>query len=105
MARASKNKVTTTVEATSWRTEAESTTRAGVKQSTSNLYNKKWAQLCAFSKDETIQDDNSVINPNASKRPCEGIVGKIIAYFQCKVVELECDYGKVMNIISSLATV
>ena len=66
------------VSASRRREVANETTQAGVKNSSSLLYKRKWEQFVAFCKDENIQEGSGTMDPNNSNEPSAGIAGKIV---------------------------
>lgn len=91
--------------ATSRRANAHATTRAGVKPSSSSLYERKWPQFHIFCMDARIQEGNGVSDPDDTQQPSAEVIGKIVEFFQYKVVEMGCNLGEVVNFSSALASV
>lgn len=84
---------------------AEQTARAGVKKSSSSVYDRKWKNFRSFCMDEKVQEGNAVVDPEGNDQPNADIVGKIIEYFHFKIVEEGCDPGEAVNIRSALASI
>ena len=91
--------------ATSRRANAHATTRAGVKSSSSSLYERKWRQFRTFCMDARIQEGNGVLDPDDPQQHYTETFGKIVECFHYKVAEMGCNPGKVVNIRSALASV
>lgn len=85
--------------------QAEQTAKAGVKGSSSNVYERKWKNFKAFCMDENVQEGNGVVDPESSGQPNADIIGKIVEYFHYKISEEGCDPGEAINIRSALASV
>ena len=84
---------------------AERSTKAGVKGSSSNLYERKLKNFKAFCMDEKIQEGNGMVDPDGIGKPNADIIGKIVECFHFKIVEEGCDPGEAINIRSALASV
>ena len=90
---------------TSCRADAHATTRAGVKSSSSSVYERKWRQFRNFWMDARIQERNEVLDPEDPQQPLAETIGKIAEFFHYKVVEMSCNQGEVVNIRSALESV
>lgn len=45
------------------------------------------------------------MDPSAQNQPTADVIGKIVEYFQYKIVENDCDPGEAVNIRTALASV
>ena len=91
--------------ATFRRASAHATTRAGVKSSSSSIYEHKWRQFRTFCMDARIQEGNGVLDADDPQQPSTEIIGKIFECFHYKLVEMGCNPDEVVNIRSALASV
>lgn len=84
---------------------AIASSNAGVKGSSSNLYERKWKHFKCFCSDEKLQEGLGTLNPESDDQPTESVIGKIVEFFHYKVVEEGCDPAEVINIRSALNSI
>lgn len=69
-----------------------------MKESSDAFFEKKWKQFRAFFMDTDLQDGGICTDLEGRGEPGSKIVSKVLEFLHYKVVETECDPGKVFNV-------
>lgn len=84
---------------------AKATSASGVKESGSAIYDRQQEGFGKSNMDEHLQEENGILDPSGANEPTEALFGKIVEYFQYKVIKMGCDPAEIVYIESALASI
>lgn len=86
------------------RSEAKAVPQARVKDSSADLYERKWAQLKNLCVGPQLQEWNVILDPDGMGQQNSNVVSKFVTFFYHKVVEKSFDLGEAVHIRSTHAS-